>query len=177
MSVSYSASSCSGMSLFSFLACALIIVANWQIYKKMGREGWNSVIPFYNTYVLFEVLYGNGWKFLTLLIPFYNIYAYFKMCIDLAAGFNKTTGFGVGIALVNVVFLPLLAFDKENVWRDNTTPYQSDFMDNILGKVDDLASPESEEVKELKNLKSLHEQGLINDEEYEERRSKVVNRI
>lgn len=177
MSISYTTSSGSGMSLTSLLVGALLIVANWQIYKKMGREGWISVIPFYSTYVLFDVVYGNGWKFLTLLIPFYNIYVYFKLCIDMAAGFNKSTGFGVGIALVNVVFLPLLAFDKECVWMNNTVPYQSDFMDNIISKVDDLASPESEEVKELKNLKSLHEQGLITDEEYEERRSNIVNKI
>ena len=177
MSVSYSTSYYSGMNLISFLIAVLVIVANWQVYKKMGREGWNSIIPFYSSYVLFEVIYGNGWKFLTLLIPFYNIYVYFKLCIDWAAGFNKSTGFGVGIALVSAVFLPLLAFDKEVVWKDNTAPYQSDFVDNILGKVDDLAAPESEEVKELKKLKSLHEQGLITDEEYEERRSNIVNKI
>ena len=177
MSVSYSTSSGSGMSLFSFLITVVVIVAYWQVFKKMGKEGWVSIIPFYNTYVLFDVLYGNGWKFLTLFIPLYNIYVYFKMCIDLAAGFNKSTGFGVGIAFIPYVFMAILAFDKECVWKDNTTPYQSDFVDNIIEKVGDVAAPESDEVKELKNLKSLHEQGLITDEEYEERRNKVVNKI
>lgn len=177
MSVSYSTSSYSGMSLFSFIITVVVIIGYWQVFKKMGREGWASVVPFYSTYVLFEVLYGNGWKFLTLLIPFYNIYVYFKMCIDLALGFNKTTGFGIGIAFIPYVFVSILGFDKECVWMDNTVPYQSDFVDNILGKVDDLAAPESEEVKELKKLKSLHEQGLITDDEYEERRSNIVNKI
>ena len=29
-------------------------VFNWLVYKKMGREGWESIIPFYSPYVLCE---------------------------------------------------------------------------------------------------------------------------
>ena len=120
--------------MFEFIFTLAEIVGNWQTFKKMGREGWESIVPFYNTYVLFETLYGNGWQFLTLLIPFYGIYVYFKLWIDVAAGFNKSTGFGIGLALLQPVFICLVGFSSEYVWKDGSVPYQEDFIDNIFGK-------------------------------------------
>ena len=31
------------------------IVATWKVYKKSGREGWESIIPIYNIVVLLEI--------------------------------------------------------------------------------------------------------------------------
>ena len=60
--------------ILSLIIGILTLVAEWMIFKKMGRQGWEGIVPFYNTYVLCQELYGNGWKFLLLLIPIYNIY-------------------------------------------------------------------------------------------------------
>ena len=38
----------------------LTLVAEWMIFKKMGRQGWEGIVPFYNTYVLCQELYGQG---------------------------------------------------------------------------------------------------------------------
>lgn len=27
----------------------LTLVAEWMIFKKMGRQGWEGIVPFYNT--------------------------------------------------------------------------------------------------------------------------------
>ena len=70
-----------------------------MIFKKMGHQGWEGIVPFYNTYVLCQELYGSGWKFLLLLIPLYNIYFVIKMQIDLAKAFNQGAGFGIGLLL------------------------------------------------------------------------------
>lgn len=60
--------------ILSLIIGILTLVAEWMIFKKMGRQGWEGIVPIYNTYVLCQELYGNGWKFLLLLIPIYNIY-------------------------------------------------------------------------------------------------------
>lgn len=70
--------------ILELIATILSLVGSWMVYKKMGRQGWEGIVPIYNTYVLCQELYGNGWKFLLLLIPFYNIYFGIKMMIDLA---------------------------------------------------------------------------------------------
>lgn len=95
----------------SFLWSIASIVASVFVYRKMGKEGWEAIIPFYNLYVLCEELWGNGWKFLLFLIPFYNIYLLFKIYIDLAHAFNKETVFGVGMVFLAPIFLCILAFD------------------------------------------------------------------
>lgn len=77
------------MSFVSLICGILTLVASWMIFKKMGHQGWEGIVPFYNTYVLCQELYGSGWKFLLLLIPLYNIYFIIKMQIDLAKAFNQ----------------------------------------------------------------------------------------
>lgn len=57
--------------MIQIIAAILSMAGSWMVYKKMGRQGWEGIVPIYNTYVLCQELYGNGWKFLLLLIPFY----------------------------------------------------------------------------------------------------------
>lgn len=101
----------------------LTLVAEWMIFKKMGRQGWEGIVPFYNTYVLCQELYGNGWKFLLLLIPIYNIYFVIKMNIDWAKAFNQGVGFGIGLLLLPFIFQLILAFGGEQ-YRDGSYLYQ-----------------------------------------------------
>lgn len=75
--------------MIQIIAAILSMAGSWMVYKKMGRQGWEGIVPIYNTYVLCQELYGNGWKFLLLLIPFYNIYFAIKMMIDLAKAFQS----------------------------------------------------------------------------------------
>lgn len=42
-------------SLISFVLFVLTIIATWKIFKKAGEDGWKSLIPIYNTYILFKI--------------------------------------------------------------------------------------------------------------------------
>lgn len=108
------------MDVFSFAFAVLSLVAAWKVYMKMGYQGWEAIVPFYSSYVLFKTLYGNGWKMLLMLIPIYNIYVVIKLSIDLAHAFGKSTGFGFGILLLNAVFMCIMAFDDSEF----ILPYQ-----------------------------------------------------
>ncbi len=88
----------------------LLIVALWKIFEKAGQPGWASIIPFYNVYVLFEIAWGSGIKFLWLLVPFANIYFIIMVYIKLAHSFGKSTLFGIGLLLLNPIFLAILGF-------------------------------------------------------------------
>ena len=94
--------------MIQIIAAILSMAGSWMVYKKMGRQGWEGIVPIYNTYVLCQELYGNGWKFLLLLIPFYNIYFAIKMMIDLAKAFNLGAGFGIGLLLLPLPTILLL---------------------------------------------------------------------
>lgn len=46
--------------MIQIIAAILSMAGSWMVYKKMGRQGWEGIVPIYNTYVLCQELYGNG---------------------------------------------------------------------------------------------------------------------
>lgn len=89
-----------------------VVVAMWKIFKKADRPGWAAIIPFYNTYTLYDIVWGNGIKFLLLLIPIYNIVLTIQTNLRLAKAFGKGTGFGVGLTFLAPIFFLMLGFGK-----------------------------------------------------------------
>ena len=86
----------------------------WKIFVKAGEPGWASIVPFYNTYVLFKITWGNGWLFLLSLIPFVNVVILIITYVKLAQAFGKGGGFAAGLILLSFIFLPILAFDSSD---------------------------------------------------------------
>lgn len=85
---------------------ALMLISLWKLYKKAGK----SIVPFYNVYVMFNIVGQSGWRMFTLLIPFYNIYVAIKLYIDFAKVFGKSAGYAIGMIFLPFIFFPILAF-------------------------------------------------------------------
>ena len=98
------------VTIFSLALSVLLIVATWMIYRKANKPGWAAIVPFYSTYVEFEITWGSGWRFLMLLIPIYNIILFIQTEVKLAKAFGKGGGFAVGLIFLPCVFYPILAF-------------------------------------------------------------------
>ena len=65
-----------GSAIFWLLYIAFIVVylaAGWVVYTKAGQEGWKSLIPIYNLYILLKIVGRPGWWLLLYLVPFVNI--------------------------------------------------------------------------------------------------------
>lgn len=88
----------------------LTLVALWKIFVKAGKPGWACIIPFYSTYCLFDIAWGNGWLFLLSFVPFVNIVVMIMMYFKLAKAFGKGTGFGFGLLFLNTIFVLILGF-------------------------------------------------------------------
>lgn len=83
---------------------------------------------------------------LLFIIPIANIYAMFKLYIELAHKFNKSTGFGVGLIFLSVIFFPMLAFGdatyedsiietNNNVPNNNTNNVVNNNLNNVNNTV------------------------------------------
>lgn len=96
--------------VFSLFSSIISIVAMWKLFEKAGEAGWKAIIPFYNAYIEFKIVYGNGLKFLLLLVPILNVILAFAMCIRLAHAYGKSTAFGVGLIFLSPIFIIILAF-------------------------------------------------------------------
>lgn len=156
------------MNFYNFVLYAIILVSQWFVYQKMGREGWEGIVPFYNSYVLFEVLYGNGWRFLLVLVPFYGIYILVKAYVDLAHAFNKGSGFGVGLLLLGFIFMPILAFSNDIQYQDGR--YSVNVDSNTFG----FRQNEAASAEVLRKYKELLDNGAISQEEYDKKKRDIL---
>lgn len=99
-------------SVLGLLLGAIGIVSMWLIFEKAGQPGWAALIPFYNMYVLFKITWKSGWFFLFLFVPLANIVFGILTMVKLGTAFCKSSGFKVGLALLNLFFMIVLAFDN-----------------------------------------------------------------
>lgn len=104
------------------LISILLIIANWFIFEKAGESGWKSIIPFYNSYIMFKIAWGNGWLFLLTFIPFANIVIAIIAEVKLTKSFGHSGGFAVGLVLLPNIFSLILAFDSSRYIGPNGVP-------------------------------------------------------
>lgn len=99
-----------GYMIFWLAIAVVMLVAVWKMYVKADRPGWASLIPFYNTYVMYDIAMGNGWLFLLSFIPFVNIVMSVVVLYKLAKAFGKGTGFALGLIFLSPIFICILGF-------------------------------------------------------------------
>jgi hypothetical protein len=85
-----------GVEAFLIGATLLVLAGTWRAFQKAGRPGWAAVIPVYSLIVLSEIA-GSRKRF--LFSPF-----------DVARAFGRSSGFGIGLAVLPFIFYPVLGF-------------------------------------------------------------------
>src|ERR1700747_670255 len=93
-----------------FAFVILMSAALWKVFAKAGQRGWAAIIPIVNTYFLCKVAGRPGWWVILMFIPLVNFVIWIIISIDVAKNFGKGTGFGVGVAFLSFIFVPILAF-------------------------------------------------------------------
>ena len=118
--------------IFSAIISLIAIISYAKIFKKAGKPWWACIVPIYNVIVMLEIAKLPMWYIALFFVPIANIYALFKINIEIAKKFGKTSGFGIGMTLLSIIFIPLLAF-SDNKYEDsientnvNTTNNQFD---------------------------------------------------
>lgn len=107
-----------GIGITVWIICIAIailqIIATWKIFKKSGYEGWETLIPGHNEFVLFKMVGINpAWVLLEIFCAPSAIVFLFWKNIELAHSFRRSTAFGIGLALLPVIFYPILGFGKD----------------------------------------------------------------
>ena len=113
------------------------VIAMWRLFKKTGEPGWKSLVPVYNGIVLYGKAWEVKWFWITFLFTFLTYFAnnlaqqgiaalamnivtivagvigcvlLYMFNQRLAAAFGKSKGFGVGLWLLNPIFMLILSF-------------------------------------------------------------------
>ena len=96
--------------VFLIVVCAIGLIASIKIFQKAGKPGWHAIVPILNLYDLFEIAWGKGLMFLTLLIPVVGFVVLIVLDVKLARSFGKGGGFAAGLIFFEPIFMLMLAF-------------------------------------------------------------------
>ena len=99
-----------GVMLFYLVFLAIMAVSGWKLYEKAGKPGWAALIPIYNMVVFLEIVGKPIWWIVLMFIPIVSLIIAIMLSISLAERFGKGAGYGIGIAFLGFIFLPMLAF-------------------------------------------------------------------
>ncbi len=112
------------------------IICSWFVFRKANKAGWITFIPIYRELIYFDISgLGKGYviyyilAYLCRYIPVYGpiistIFLFILTSIfwgDIATNFNRSLYFGSGLFLLNIVFLPILAFSPRSIYGLNST--------------------------------------------------------
>ena len=53
---------------------ALYIIGTWKIFEKAGESGWKSLIPFYNSYILFNLFWETKYFWISFLLEMVTLF-------------------------------------------------------------------------------------------------------
>ena len=102
------------LGIVAYLLYVIVIVfyiySMWRIYVKASKPGWAAIIPIYNVLVELEIVGRPWWWLLLTLVPVVNIVIGVIITLNLAQVFGKSTGFGIGLIFLPIIFIPILAF-------------------------------------------------------------------
>lgn len=105
------AAGCGALMSLVWLAVVIVIIAGlWKVFVKAGKPGWAAIVPIYNFIVLLEIVGKPIWWIVLMFIPLVNFIIAIIVSIELAAKFGKSVAFGIGIALLGFIFIPILGF-------------------------------------------------------------------
>lgn len=104
------------------------LIGLWKLFKKAGHEGWEAIIPFYNTWVLAEISGTAWWYALIIIISNLGILgdniglewllnlaalvSNFFIFYNLSKKFHKGVGFAVAMTFLPIIMIPIMGFSS-----------------------------------------------------------------
>ena len=102
----------------ALILLAVALAGVWQLFKKASEKPWKSLVPIYNTYLLFLIADLNPWLSLLLYVPLANLVVFILFALRLPRAFSGTTsGFSALIIFFPWIALPLLGFSSKYTYE------------------------------------------------------------
>jgi hypothetical protein len=101
------------------LALFLIVIgamAKWRMFVKADQPGLAAIVPVWDVVVTLRMVGRPAWHIVYFLIPLFNIYFGFRLLVEIAQSFGKTTVVDYIFAIVFNMFYLLnlgLAYNEE----------------------------------------------------------------
>jgi hypothetical protein len=96
--------------IFTLVFAVLIIGGMWKIFAKAGQPGWMAIVPILNIITLCKIAGKPAWWFLLFLCGPVGFIISIIVNMEIAKRFGKGAGFGIGMAILPLIFVPMLGF-------------------------------------------------------------------
>ena len=84
----------------------LQVVAMWKLFTKAGEKGWKSIIPIYNTVILFKISGVSPWFIVVIALlyclPYVGIIA--GSIVLIYQIYMLAKSFGKGVRIYNITY-------------------------------------------------------------------------
>ncbi len=94
-----------------------VLVGWWKLFQKAGRPGVLAVVPLVNLAVLIDIAGRPKWWLFLYLLPLVNIAVAIIVGAELAERFGKQRWYGLGVAFLPFLFVPILGYDASRYRR------------------------------------------------------------
>lgn len=169
------------IAVLAFILSLVYLIAIIRIYTKANEAWWKAIVPIYNIIVLMDIAKVKYINLLFLLIPILGMFIFMiKLYAGLAKRFNKGTGFVLGLVFLPFIFIPLLAFskDEKEVSNKNSSMNEVDNLNNDNQLLENAQSIESLQVSNIETLESSNLNVIDNNSSNNfEEQNNVVNNI
>jgi hypothetical protein len=89
------------------------IVGLWRIFEKAGEPGWGAFSVRSTSRALLKHAGYEEWYWpLVLVVPVFGQYIWYKAWVKMAARFQKSSSYGMGLAFAGVIFYPMLGLSN-----------------------------------------------------------------
>ncbi len=147
-----------GVFMLVLVVCLLLgilsIIGHWRVFSKAEQPGWGAIVPFFGSYLLHKISWGNGWLFLVPLVltflggllvdsffgTLFAIASIAFICLTrykTAKAFGKGAGFTVGLVLLNWLFTLILGCSGAKYLGVPRDGFSAQEIAGKLGKSDD----------------------------------------
>lgn len=130
--------------LYYLVTYIFYVIAGFRIFAKFGEPGWKAIIPFYNTYVQYSKVWSSAMGIVSVVLTLVhaigssytadnatlamvvtlagiaNFVVTLLGNIKLAKSFGHGTGFGIGLTILQPIFILILGYSGDQ-YIGNTT--------------------------------------------------------
>jgi hypothetical protein len=90
------------------------LAAFWKLFEMGGQPGWAIIVPIYNVVILSRLSGRSGWWILWFLFPVIGVLIWsLTVYIPIAQSHGRGAAFGLGMAILPIIFVPILVFCGE----------------------------------------------------------------
>jgi signal peptidase I len=126
-----------GIYFLIFLFLLIGAVAKWRLFVKCDQPGIASIVPVWDLVITMNIVGRPKWHAFFFFIPVFNIFFGFKVLIELAQSFGKTSMVDyILVVLLNILYVFNMALAYNEIYHG---PVYGQSIDKIKARASQFA--------------------------------------